>query len=82
MPSLLHCRHFLLSFLFLFAVSRPATAADEKDWIDLSNLEAWRKPDAAWLLADSVGVDADNARLLSARAGRSILVNGRKGRAG
>ena len=81
MPSLLHCRHFLLSFLFLFAVSRPATAADEKDWIDLSNLEAWRKPDAAWLLADSVGVDADNARLLSARAGRSILVNGRKGRA-
>jgi hypothetical protein len=55
-------------------------SGDDKGWIDLTNLDSWRKPVGNWQLADSAGIDPDNPRLLSARPGKSILVNGRKGR--
>jgi len=67
--------------LILLVVSPSAMPAGEKDWIELTDLESWRKPDKEWLLADKVGIDADNPRLLSVKEGTSILVNGRKGRA-
>jgi hypothetical protein len=81
MPALPSARHLLLPLLLLLTALPSPTAAGEKDWIELTNLEAWRKPDKEWLLADSVGVHPDNPRLLSAEAGKAILVNGRKGRA-
>jgi hypothetical protein len=80
MPSLPYFRHFLFSFIVLLAASSAATSADDKGWIDLTDLDSWRKPFGNWLLADSVGVDADNPRLLSAKPGKTILVNGPKGR--
>jgi hypothetical protein len=73
-------RMSLVSLIFL-AATLPAFAAEDKGWIDLTNREAWRKPDANWQLAESVGVDADNPRRLSAKAGKGILYNGRKGTA-
>jgi hypothetical protein len=69
----------LLASLVLFIVSSSAPAED-KGRIDLTNLESWRKPVGDWLLADSAGLDPDNPRLLTAKSGKAILVNGRKGR--
>src|SRR6516164_7100266 len=80
MPSLPHSRHLLFSLLTLLAVSPAVMSGDDKGWIDLTNLDSWRKPVGNWQLADSAGIDPNNPRLLSARPGKSILVNGRKGR--
>lgn len=66
-----------LAPLFLLA----AAPAADSDWIELTSLDAWRKPDKLWMLADSVEVAADNPKLLTAKAGKEILVNGKKGRA-
>lgn len=70
----------LMAACFLFASAAAAAAAEDKDWIDLTNLESWRKPVGDWLRAESVQVDPENSRLLKARSGKAILVNGRKGR--
>ena len=81
MPSPSFARLLFSALLLLFAVSSLAAPAADKDWIDLTNLEAWRKPDKLWQLAGSVGTDADNPRRLSATSGKAVLVNGKKGRA-
>lgn len=80
MPSLLHSRHLLFSLFALLAASPAAISADDKGWIELTNLDSWRKPVGDWLLAESAGIDSDNPRLLAAKPGKTILVNGRKGR--
>jgi hypothetical protein len=74
-------RHLLFALLTLLAVSFLTAPAADNDWIDLTNLDAWRKPDKLWLLAGSVGMDPDNPKRLSAKSGKEILVNGKKGRA-
>lgn len=81
MPSLQLVRHSLFALLPLLVVSSLAAPAADREEIDLTTLEAWRKIDDLWLLAGSVGVDLDNPRRLSAKAGKGILVNGKKGRA-
>jgi hypothetical protein len=73
-------RRLLWLALFVLLVPAPGARAEEKGWLDLSDLEAWRKPTGDWLTADGVGLDADNPRLLVARPGKGMLVNGRKGR--
>jgi hypothetical protein len=73
-PSRIH-----LAFLALLLVLAAAPADNE--WIDLTNLDAWRKPDKLWMRADRVEMDADNPKLLTVKAGKTILVNGKKGRA-
>jgi hypothetical protein len=80
MSSLLVGRHQFLSVLIALLLFSTARAAEDKDWIDLTNLEAWRKPVGNWVLADRVAVDTENPRLLTATSGKSILVNGREGR--
>ncbi len=80
MRSLPVYRHLLFAVLVLLSFSLSARPAEEKDWIELTDLESWRKPFGDWLLAESVGVDPENPRRLSATAGKGILVNGRKGR--
>ena len=79
MSALLPSRPLLLASLVLF-IGSFAEAAEDKGWINLTNLESWRKPVGDWLLADSAGLDPDNLRLLTAKSGKDILVNGRKGR--
>ncbi len=74
-------RHRCFALLLLFVVSSMAAAAADMDEIDLTTLEAWQKLDNLWLLASSVGMDPDNPNRLSAKAGKEILVNGKKGRA-
>jgi hypothetical protein len=81
MPYRRPCRFWSLSIPVLLATLPPATRADDKGWIELTDLESWRKPDTLWILADRVAIDPDNPRLLTAPAGKGMLVNGRKGRA-
>ena len=81
MPSRSLARHWAFALLMLLAVSSLTAPAADNDAIDLTNLEAWRKPDKLWLLAGSVGIDPDNPKRLSAKAGKEMLVNGKKGRA-
>jgi hypothetical protein len=80
MRSLPPSRRLLLSVLVLSTLPLSARTADEKGWVGLTDLDSWRKPIGNWLLAESVGVDPENPKLLSAQAGKDILVNGRKGR--
>jgi hypothetical protein len=58
--------------------------SEEEKWIDLSAgakaLEAWEPPTGDWLTAANVEVDPQNPRLLAAKPGEGILVNGPKGR--
>jgi hypothetical protein len=81
MRSLTPFRHLPLASLVLLTVTLSARTADEKGWIELTDLASWREPVGDWLLAENVGIDPDKPRLLSAKAGKGILVNGRKGRA-
>jgi hypothetical protein len=81
MCSLHPVRHLYFAVFLLLMVCSVVVSAADKEEQDLTNLEAWRKPDPLWLLAGSVGVDPDNPRRLSAAAGKDILVNGKKGRA-
>jgi hypothetical protein len=74
-------RHSLFALLLLLVVSSPAALAADMDEIDLTTLEAWQKLDNLWLMAGSVGTDLDNPNRLSVKAGKEILVNGKKGRA-
>jgi hypothetical protein len=57
---------------------------DKGGWIDLSSgakgLDAWQGPTGDWFCADSVEPHPENPKLLRAKPGQGILVNGRKGR--
>ncbi len=81
MPAFTRIRSFLLTPLILAVAVSTAAPAEKGDWMDFTNLDSWRKQDMLWMLADSVAVDAEKPKLLSAKAGKSILVNGAKGRA-
>jgi hypothetical protein len=74
-------RSLLLAFLPLLTLSLSTAHSEEKKWVDLTNLDAWRKPDKVWMLGDDVGVNPDNPRRLTAQSGKAILVNGRNGQA-
>ncbi len=59
-------------------------AAEENGWTVLlgdKGLDAWKGPTTDWLEADSVALDAKNPRLLAAKPGHGIFVNGATGRA-
>lgn len=81
MPALPYFRYLLSTIFVLLAVSLSAAPAEDKGWIELSDLESWRKPTGDWLLAENAQSDPDNPRRLAAKPGKGILVNGRKGRA-
>ncbi len=73
------------SFLLL-AIGLPFTAyavvADEKS-IDLSSDDAlgkWRSPQGNWFTASEVAKSGKDEKLLSATAGKGIIVNGPSGR--
>jgi hypothetical protein len=58
------------------------TAAEEK-WIELTpgkDFSAWKEPLGDWFAASGVALDSDNAKLLTAKRGEGIFVNGPKGR--
>lgn len=74
-------RASLCGLLFLLTATSFTVSAEEKKWLELTDLESWQKPDKRWLLAESVEVRSDNPRRLSAKAGKSILVNGKNGQA-
>jgi outer membrane protein assembly factor BamB len=56
------------------------SSAGAKDWIPLTDLQAWKKPTADWQVVAEVKVDPKNPRrLLAARAGKGVMFNGPKG---
>jgi hypothetical protein len=72
-----------VAVLFLVAVL-PGRGADDK-WIDLfagdKPLAQFDGPSSDWVNADSVGLDEQNSKMLSFKAGnKGIWVNGPKGR--
>ncbi len=72
---------FLVPF-FLCALLAAAAAAEEGKWVLLTGengLEAWKAPTGDWLDAESVGLDPKSPKLLQAKPGKGILVNGPKG---
>jgi hypothetical protein len=72
-------RTLLLAGCFLLPAVLTA-AADERGWIDLATLDAWKAPAGDWLTVGSVALDADNPRKLTWQPGKGVLVNGPKGR--
>src|SRR5437879_1207654 len=50
--------------------------------IDLSDLNAWRKPSGEWMAAKAVALDPSNAEKFVITPGKGILVNGPKGKTG
>jgi hypothetical protein len=81
-PSLSHSHRVAATILIL---ATTAHGLAEKDfWTDLSSgekaLEAWASPPGDWLCAGSAEPDSKNPRVLRAKQGHGILVNGRKGR--
>jgi len=78
-----HCCSRSVAWLVMLIVASSAWA-DGKDWLELTPadqpLAAWEAPSKEWVLAESVGLDPDNARKLAFKPGKSILVNGDKGR--
>jgi 3-keto-disaccharide hydrolase len=79
-PFLPVCRFFVLFPLLLLA--SPFVQADEHAWVDLSvnSFASWAKPTGEWFMAGNVGLDPKNPRLLAAKPGSGILVNGPKGK--
>jgi hypothetical protein len=80
MNSSLRSVLILLALFLLPSVYPSPTRADQDGWLDLSRLDAWKTPHGEWFLADSVQMDPKNPRKLVAEPGKSILVNGPKGR--
>jgi len=66
----------LLSLAFISSSS----AAQKR--IDLSDLNAWRKPSGEWMAAKAVALDPGNAEKFVITPGKGILVNGPKGKTG
>ena len=66
----------LLSLAFISSSS----AAQKR--IDLSDLNAWRKPSGEWMAAKAVALDPTNPEKFVIMAGKGILVNGPKGKTG
>jgi hypothetical protein len=68
---------------FLFLAFPAFSLADQDGWIALSGstgLEAWAKPTGDWFIAGTVSLDPKNLKMLAAKPGTGILVNGPKGR--
>ena len=58
-------------------------ADQPEDWTLLlgeKSLDAWKKPSADWIFAGDVTLDPDNPKLLKAKPGTGVFVNGPKGR--
>lgn len=75
----------LLLPLFLAVLLAPAAARPaENGWIDLigdKELESWKEPRGAWQIAGDAEIDPQNPRLLKAKPGKGVIVNGPKGNA-
>jgi Domain of Unknown Function (DUF1080) len=56
--------------------------ADDERWIDLlaGDLDLWAPPTGEWFIAGNAVMDPDNPKMLTAKPGNSVLVNGPKGR--
>lgn len=72
-------------FAIILLLARPSNylRAEEEGWIDLSgskNFEAWSAPVGKWFEAGGVEIDPQNPKLLLAKPGSGILVNGPRGR--
>jgi hypothetical protein len=76
----------ILTILFAFiavAYTAAAVQAPGDGWIVLlgeKSLDAWKSPSAAWIVAGDAVLDPANPRLLQAKPGTGVFVNGPKGR--
>jgi hypothetical protein len=77
------CRILAVSALLasLLLLSPTRSAEEKSDWTDLTNLSVWEGTPTGWALADQVRLDEKNPRKLTFTEGKSILVNGKAGRA-
>ena len=69
-------RLVVLALLPLLGCVSSRSAAERR--VDLSDLNAWRKPTGEWMTAKAVSVDPANAERFTSTAGQGILVNGPK----
>lgn len=72
----------LLACVGMMLVAR-APASDNEGWIQLSSADdfsRWNKPIGDWFAAADVGLASTNPRLLTAKPGSGVMVNGPKGR--
>jgi hypothetical protein len=71
--------------LFAFLMFGAVVAADpsDKNWIELTgkDFDAWKSVAKEWAQADSVELDAKEAKKLTFKPGTGIIINGEKGRA-
>ena len=76
--------HRVLAATILILVTTARGRGDNDSWTDLSSgekaLEAWGNPTGDWFCAASAEPDPKNPRILQAKPGQGILVNGPKGR--
>jgi hypothetical protein len=71
----------MLSILVTLLAAYPqVTLADQPGWIDLSELESWKEPHGAWLVAGDAALSSTNPKQLDAKPGKGVIVNGPDGR--
>jgi hypothetical protein len=71
----------MISPVAVLLVAATLPGAEERPWVDLTALDAWKGPTGDWRLAGGAELNADNPRLLTAKEGKGVLVNGAKGSA-
>jgi hypothetical protein len=88
--KMLHMQHFVGNRTLMKAILRPSLVFTILIWgafseaaekrVNLSGLEAWRKPNGEWMTAKAVSLNPTNAERFAIRAGKGILVNGPNGK--
>jgi hypothetical protein len=67
--------------LLLAALSfNHSVARGDDEWVELSGLEAWRRPTTNWELVGKAALNAMNPRKLDATPGAGVIYNGPTGR--
>ena len=76
-------RSFTLSVALVVCSFAGSLRAEDSSWITLIGEEptdVWKSKTTGWVRAGGVELDAKNPRLLVAKPGKGVFVNGKKGR--
>jgi hypothetical protein len=70
-----------LAVVLLILASAPPGWSEDRDWVDLSALDAWKSPTDGWSTVGSVGLDPSDPKKLASTPGTGAIANGPTGRA-
>ncbi len=62
-------------------IGSTAVSGGDRDWVDLSTLDAWKAPTDGWSSVGEVRVDPANSKKLAGEPGSSAITNGLGGKA-